>query len=332
MLHDVHRPPPTAAHGRRLASARTRGAGALAALCAAAALTLAACASVSPPPAPHLEPDAGIRRVGVYVPSGVWNGLAGLEELEAMVGRPFDLAHWFASFDVAFDPVPVHDVLRSGRVPLITWQPMREDLRDIAAGVHDDYLRSWADGVRAAPGIVYLRPFPEMNGDWVPWNGDPDAFRAAWAHVTALFRDAGAVNVRWVWSPNLTDEPRTDANRMERYYPGHDQVDVLALSGYNWGETRPYIGWRTFGEMLAVPYRRLTDLGDQPVWMAETASTEVGGDKAAWIRDMFASAAAFPRLEAVVWFNENKETDWRLESSAAALRAFARSVPPPAEP
>jgi hypothetical protein len=263
---------------------------------------------------------------GAFTYGGVWQGMEPVARLELELGRGLDVVHWFMSWDHAFDPEPLQAVLAGGRVPLISWQPMHQDLHDITAGHHDDYLRSWAQGIKNAPGTVYLRPFPEMNGDWVPWNGDPQALRDAWTHVTTLFANEGAHNVRWVWSPNVTDEPRTDHNRMENYYPGHDHVHVLALSGYNWGDTRPTIGWRSFEEIIEGAYDRLVRLGPQPVWMAETASSEVGGDKAAWIGAMFASAADFPRLEAIVWFPEDKETDWRIESSEPALRAFARAL------
>ncbi len=293
------------------------------------ALALTACGDVAQP-APDAEDAAtSLTLLGAFVPGAVWDDLGGLETLEDAVGRRFDVAHWFTSWDHAYDPVPVAAVLGSGRVPLITWQPHGQSVQAIATGTYDDYLRGWAHGVRDAGGIVYLRPFPEMNGDWVPWNGDPVAFVAAWRHLTELFAREGATNVRWVWSPNVTDEPRTDGNRLERYYPGSDHVDVLALSGYNWGDTRPHIGWRSFDEIVAQAYPRLATLGQQPVWVAETASAESGGDKAAWIHGLFATDR-FARLEAVVWFNEDKETDWRLESSAASLAAFrdaARTLP-----
>jgi len=160
-----------------------------------------------------------------------------------------------------------------------------------------------------------------MNGDWVPWNGDPQALRDAWTHLTTLFENEGTHNVRWVWSPNVTDEPRTEHNRMENYYPGHDHVHVLALSGYNWGDTRPTIGWRSFEEIFAGGYARVTALGPQPVWLAELASSDAGGDKPAWVRDMFASTA-FPRIAALIWFDQDKEADWRVASDAEVLRAF----------
>lgn len=263
--------------------------------------------------------------MGAFVPGGVWRDQAALLDLEARVGRPFDVAHWFTSWDHGFDDDPVHALLAAGRTPLISWQPHGYDVRDIAAGHVDDYIRSWARGVRQSPGLVYLRPFPEMNGDWVDWNGDPEGLRAAWTHMAALFEAEGAHNVRWVWSPNVSDEPRTTANRMENYYPGDAHVDVFGLSGYNWGNTRPYIGWRSFAEIMAGPYVRLTALGPHPVWVTETASSEEGGDKADWIRGMF-TTDDFPRLEAIIWFNEAKEADWRLESSSAALAAFAAEV------
>jgi len=220
----------------------------LAAALAVAWLWLAGCADPNGPYAPEREPPAAVavRWVGAYVPSGVWHDLQGLRALESQLGRSLDLAHWYASWDDAFDPEPLHAVLAGGRVPLISWQPMHQDLHDITAGHHDDYLRTWAQGIQNAPGTVYLRPFPEMNGNWVPWNGNPQALRDAWTHLTTLFANEGTHNVRWVWSPNVTDEPRTEHNRMENYYPGHDHVHVLALSGYNWGDTRPYIGWRSF--------------------------------------------------------------------------------------
>jgi len=293
-------------------------------LAAFAVAAASACGAQPPPTTPHeggAEPLAHHVRFGAFTYGGVWQGMEPVLRLESELGRPLDVVHWFMNWDHAYDARMVDAVAAGGRAPLISWQPLRQDVHDIATGRFDDYLRSWARGIRDAPVPVYLRPFPEMNGDWVPWNGDPDALRAAWTRMTALFAAEGAHQVRWVWSPNVTDEPRTDGNRLERYYPGSDQVDVLALSGYNWGEARPAIGWRSFEQVFATGYARLTALGPQPVWLAELASTDVGGDKPAWVRGMFA-ATAFPRIEALVWFDEDKETDWRLAADPAVLRAF----------
>jgi mannan endo-1,4-beta-mannosidase len=285
---------------------------------------LAGCAADVAAPEGPVRDDDSVPLIGAYVPSGVWNDLVGLREFERELGGRVDVGHWFTNWDYAYDPVPVRDLHLDGRVPLVSWQPMRQSIADIAAGLHDDYVRSWARGVATADDLVYIRLFPEMNGDWVPWNGDPSAFRAAWRHVAALFAAEGADNVRWVFSPNVTDEPRTDANRMEHYYPGPDVVDVFGLSGYNWGTVRPHIGWRSFEQVFRSGYDRLAAIGEQPIWLTEIASSERGGSKAAWIRAMFRAvgSAEFARIDAIVWFNEEKEADWRVESSPASLAAF----------
>lgn len=262
---------------------------------------------------------------GAFTYGGVWQGLEPIAKLEDELGRQLDIVHWFTNFDNAYYPEMVAAVSTGGRLPLISWQPHRHELRDIAGGVHDEYLRSWARGVRDSGVTVFLRPFPEMNGDWVSWNGDPEGLKAAWRHMAELFRAEGADNVRWVFSPNVSDQPATEANRMEAYYPGSDVVDVLALDGYNWGTARPWTTWRSFEEVFTHSYDRIIKLGAQPVWFAEMASSSDGGDKAAWVADMFASTA-FDRLAALVWFDENKETDWRIVADAEVAEAFKSAL------
>jgi hypothetical protein len=296
----------------------------------AIALT-AACATLEVMPV-ETESESGATPLaahvafGAFTYGGVWRGMEPVVLLEAELGRQLDVVHWFMNWDHTYDPRMAAAVTAGGRAPLISWQPMRQDVRDIADGRYDDVLRSWAQGVRAAqPDLVYLRPFPEMNGEWVPWNGDPEALRMAWIRMTEVFAAEGADNVRWVWSPNVTDQPRTEANRMEHYYPGDAYVDVFGLSGYNWGETRPSIGWRSFETVFATGYARITALGPHPLWLTELASSDEGGDKAAWVRDMFASTA-FPRITALIWFDEHKEADWRLRSAPEVVLAFQTSL------
>jgi len=115
------------------------------------------------------------------------------------------------------------------------------------------------------------------------------------------------------------------ANRFERYYPGRRYVDVLALDGYNWGVTKPQFGgWRSFGKTFRKPYRRLSRLGPQPIWIAEVGSGTEGGDKAAWLRDMFRTAQTMRRLRALVWMDaiDPQEGDWRIRSPANVAAAF----------
>lgn len=208
---------------------------------------------------------------------------------------------------------------------MISWESHGVELADITAGIHDGYLRHWAQGIRAHDGLVYLRIFPEMNGDWTPWNGDPDALIAAWRYIYQLFQEEGATNARFVWSPNQTDEPRLDSNAMELYYPGDDVVHVMAFSAYNWGTVRDWSQWSSFYEVVAEPYQRLAAISRHPIWIAEMATTGEGGDKEKWIHQMLGQEG-FWRLQAVVWFEEDKEADWAVEGLENDMVLFRKWV------
>jgi len=271
----------------------------------------------------HTEraPIAQRAMLGAFTYGGIWRGIEPVLQLEADLGRRLDVVHWFTNWNQPYFPEMVALASTAGRKPLISWQPHEQSIADIAAGVYDQYILSWAEGVRTAGVVVYLRPFPEMNGDWVSWNGQPALFRAAWRRMAGIFELAGADNVKWVFSPNVTDTPRTEENRFEHYYPGPDVVDVLALDGYNWGTTREWTEWRSFEAVFRTGYDRIAALGDQGIWFAEMASSAEGGDKAAWVSDMLASTA-FPRVEALIWFDEHKEADWRMVADDAVALAF----------
>ncbi len=298
------------------------------------ALGLAAsgCAGAPPsapvPPSPAEAPTAPM--FGAFTYGGVWKGMEPVHQLEDLLGRRLDIVHWFMNWDTPYDVKLVEAASAGGRIPMITWQPHHRSVQGIAAGSYDRIIRDFADGVRVTPGLVYVRPLPEMNGNWEPWNGDPATFVKAWRHIVDVFRAEGATNVRWVWSPNVTDQPRTPANAMERYYPGTAYVDVLALDGYNWGTTQSWSSWQSFDAIFRTPYRRITALGPQPVWIAEVASTGVGGNKAAWVASML-SSTEFPRIRALVWFNQNNDMDWRLDNSVAVVQAARTHLAPGAD-
>ncbi len=310
---------------------RTRGWLRVASLLVGAVVILleAGCSSVGvqAPANPVSPTDAAHPMFGAFTYGGVWQGMEPVQQLETLLGRRLDIVQWFMNWDTPYDAKLVESASADGRRPLITWQPTNQPVAAIAAGTYDTILRNFADGVRATPGLVYVRPFPEMNGNWEPWNGDPTALVAAWRHMVDVFRAEGADNVRWVWSPNVTDQPSTPDNAMERYYPGSAYVDVLALDGYNWGTTKSWSSWRSFRDIFAHPYARVTALGPQPVWITEVASSSQGGDKAAWVANML-DASAFPRIQALVWFNQNKEADWRIDNSTSVLQAARINLGP----
>jgi len=276
------------------------------------------------------------RWVGFYVP-GAPLGITALASLEAKVGEAAAVSTYFQSTSQGFTSTQATNASDHGAVPLTTlemWDPAQGvdqpayRLKAIASGAWDAYLRRYAASAKAFGRPVRLRLFHEMNGNWYPWGGTvngntPADFVAAWRHVRSIFTAAGATNVKFVWTPNVESVPNTSANAIAKYWPGEAYVDYIALDGYNFGTSRSWSSWRSFGAIFGPAYTSVTALSPKPMFIAEIGCATVGGDKAAWIADMFrAIPQRYPRIAGVSWFNANKECDWRVESSTSSLASF----------
>jgi mannan endo-1,4-beta-mannosidase len=260
-----------------------------------------------------------------------------VDDFERGSGERARIVMWFADWaHSSFDPRQAEAVAQRGAAPEIAWEPWdssvgthrrqpRYTLASIVEGRHDSYVRRWATAIAHYGGPVRLRFAHEMNGDWYPWaeraNGNQRGqYLRAWRHVHSIFSAAGATNVTWVWCPVAS---RIDPGQ----YPGDRFVDVVGLTGLNGGSVLFDRKWRSFRSSYAQPLDSIGRLAPgKPIEISEVASTEAGGDKAAWIREMFAEVRRHPAIRSLIWFNVRKETDWRISSSPAAQRAFAAGV------
>jgi beta-mannanase len=209
----------------------------------------------------------------------------------------------------------------------------------IAAGRYDAEIEADARFAAHFPGQILLRFAQEMNGRWFPQrSADPEAFVAAWIRYVRIFREFGADNVAFVWTPSVEV---SGAKPFEPFFPAARYVDYVGLDGYNWGRSHR----KSFSEVFAAGYDRLTELSDKPVVIGETASAP-GPGKPAWIRDGFLRELprSFPAIEAVIWFSKDLSSDgqrdWRIETTAAATVAwrevgdsilYGGTTPPPEE-
>jgi hypothetical protein len=268
--------------------------------------------------------------LGAYVDdTGHWvddaTAEAGVTRLEAKLGRTLDIdQHYYAWTDRFPTGLERWDV-QQGRIPLMSWSGAK--LSDILSGRFDAMIRDRARDVRALGSPVFLRWGWEMNGNWSAHDGShngsdgPKLYVAAWRHIHDLFDAEGASNAVWVWSPNAGDVPAARWNHWTHYYPGNAYVDWVGIDGYNWGTTQPWSRWTSFASLVAPVYRDYA--GRKPIMVAETGSAERGGDKAGWLASAARSLKLrFPAVAALVYFDQNKETDWRVDSSASALRSF----------
>lgn len=281
---------------------------------------------------------------GAWTPGSPFGGqLGATNRLESSLQRRVKIVSWYQDWGTDQSHFrwnvtkAVRGIARSGRTPLLTWEPFPGDPYGpgpwdqysnaaIARGDHDAYIRWWAGKVAKLHKRVYVRLAHEMNGTWYSWGGPVNnnssaSYKRMWRHVVDVARGAGATNIKWVWCPLAEDVPNTRANRFERYYPGRRYVDILSLDGYNWGASTPqYGGWRSFKKIFKRPYKRLSRLGRQPIWIAEVGSASDGGSKTKWVRAMFRTASRWSRLKAIVWFDQDKQRDWSTASAATAFR------------
>jgi beta-mannanase len=267
--------------------------------------------------------------------------LAEVSDFERRAGRRADGGRWCVDWERgAFDPRQADAVRRRGSVPEVSWEPWdssvptrreqpRYRLARIIDGTYDPLIRRFAMAVRRYGGPLRLRFAQEMNGRSYPWaerrNGNrPGDYRRAWRHVVSLVRRVGARKVTWIWAP-VVGELRP------AQYPGDDVVDVVGVSGFNGGTAAFARRWRPFASSFGPTLDAAHALAPgKPLSLPEIAGAEAGGDKARWIRDMFAEVRRRPYIREVTWFDVDKEADWRISSSARAQAAFAAAVRVPA--
>ncbi len=305
----------------------------------------------TPPPRPvaslNLEGRVGL---GVYTPGVPYDGFASVYRFERMVTHKMEYVLWFHAWGDKDRDFPTESVIaarRMGLTPVITWEPWQRrfsdptgeqpaySLESIATGEHDAYIRTWAQSARAVGDPIVLRFAHEQSTpvgvkSWYPWQGDPEAYRAAFRHIVTLFREENADNVEFLWSAMWLDDWAPP------YYPGGDVVDWVGTTTLNHGTeiTAEWAQWRPFDDLFAGQYQAALQWG-KPIMVTEVATAEAGGDKAAWLRDAFTSfETRYPMVRAVLLLEVTRDREWpninwSVASSEESLAAFKDAINTP---
>jgi hypothetical protein len=259
--------------------------------------------------------------------------------------QPFANCNPGCSF-YSFPSGPLENIRTHGSIPVLSWSsqsiPSTKSepdfqLSDVISGRYDAYIREFATKAKAWGHPFMLRFNWEMNGKWFPWhegvNGNqPGEFVKSWRHVHDIFTEVGATNVTWVWCPNVEYSGSTAFSEV---YPGDAYVDWTGLDGYNRG-TNPVApeGWKTFSQVYRSSYSAITGTiaASKPMMIGEVASSEDGGSKSAWLKDMLSRIPTeYTKIRALLYFDKyDSSMDWPLETSTSALSAFAEGVQNPA--
>ena len=318
----------------RSCSRRTMLRGALAGGLAAA---LASCSVRVEPGPPRL---ATPYRFGLHVAER--NLEANLAHAEEQAKRKADVVMLFAKLN---DPIRgrVRQLMQAGYDVALTlewWEGPRQrhdpaySLREIAAGRHDAAFDRWLQSFRKLPRPIHLRPLHEFNGDWYPWGVYGPAnrltdFPAAWRHVTERARAVAGDRALMQLCYNRV-HARGKRDPLARFYPGDQYVDELVMNGYMRPGKRD---WQQFVQIMGPFYEQLRAINPgKPLWIGETACTEQGGDKAAWITGMFEAVLSTHPVACLTWFDEyvrirgEPDRDWPFDTSQRSLRAFQAGV------
>jgi hypothetical protein len=268
-------------------------------------------------------------------------------KFERLAGKNVSLVSFNAPFATCagshctfnlFPYTPFESLRAHGAIPVYGWSSSsisegtsdpKFSLAKVINGRYDDYIRQFATTAAVWAHPFFLRFNWEMNGDWFPWsegvNGNrPGQYVAAWRHVHDIFTSVGATNATWLWCPNI-DRDR----KLKGLYPGGKYVDWTCLDGYNWGTRYSWSHWTSFKQTFARSYNAVRKLApSKPMMLGEVASTDYGGSKSAWIKEMLSSLPRlFPKVRAFLWFEVNdRGTHWPIETPASAKNAFARGI------
>jgi len=263
---------------------------------------------------PLLQPDK--EYLGVAA-DGAPKKMDAVKDFAERAGKKPNLIEFYSAWGDRYETSLVQNAWDYGGLSFIAWEPFDVDLKDIASGKEDEYIRTYARSVKELNLPVAISFAHEMNGFWYPWGtkkATAAQFTAAYKHIHDLFDDEGATQVIWVWSPNVVNPmPKV---KLKPYYPGDEYVDWVGIIGYYATD-----GPSTWAALYGPSVTQIRSFTKKPFIIAETAA-QAGERKPADIKDLFQGTAKRKDFIGFVWFNFDKETDWRINSGPLSEKTF----------
>ena len=284
-----------------------------------------------------IAPDGKI--VGMFSPNTPYN-TAEYDSYVAAAGTVPNALNIFTKWDSPFRADGADRAYSRGAIPVVSWESWatgavaddpRYTLASIAAGEHDEYVRTFAKDVAAYGKPVIIRFDHEMNGSWYPWgvgvNGNtPEQYQAAWRHVHEIFGAEGADNAAWVWSVNIIRAVPHTVMLMGALYPGDAYVDYVGITGYSISEA-------TASDLFGPTTNVIRTFTQKPILLSEVGARPHDG-KSAFITSLFAYVAEHADVAGVIWFETTKADgatgDYTFNDTpenSAAYAAGAAAVP-----
>lgn len=284
----------------------------------------------SPTPAPTstkpynvsglLNPTSG-KFLGIEA-NGAPDSITPLTSFASNTGRKPNLVGQYVAWGKPFDALAASNAWSYGALYYMAWEPFGVTLQSIAAGQSDTYVTTFAKAVRALNVPVAISFGHEMNGNWYPWGTSQATaaeFVAAWRHIHDLFAQAGALNVIWVWNPNVIN-PVPDVP-LQPYWPGNAFVNWVGVTGY-FATTGPH----TYAGLFLPTVAEIRKFTGKPLIIAETA-IETGPAEVESAANLVAAVTSHPHLLGFMYFDYNKNgVNWNIESRPPLRAAIAGDI------
>ena len=274
--------------------------------------------------------------------------------LEDTLKTTFPLIHiysaWGSRDDEEFPELQVKSILGMGSFPVITWEPWLCDfdgreipglrdrdkrdkggMKDIASGLYDVYITTWAREAAKINEPIFLRLGHEMNDPyrypWGPHNNPAGDFKAAWHHIYDLFKKEGAGKIIWVWSPHAA------YGYFDAFYPGDDYVDYVGVGTLNYGTVANWSKWWTFDEIFGNHYTELA-VFKKPIMLTELGCLNAGGSRDQWFADaLHRLPQKYPLIKSILFFHYSEDItvtqqalNWYIIDDTATVRKIVAEM------
>jgi hypothetical protein len=331
---------------------------AIVAAAALVTLALAGCGGSSGPPV-GLRPgmtgpvivneNSGTGNRSGVTGGALFGGNTSLVREQTALGRRLAIVRVYYRFGDSFPTYTDSQIMASGSTLMLSLNTPRggPTYASIAAGQYDGYLRSFLQAVNQAairyhlPAIYFSFEHESSLSIKHMGLGSPAQLVQAWDHIHQLaatmhlnWNDGGRIH--WVWiqmyGTFIPENQRLPGwpifGSPAAYWPGRNEVDIVAADGYSHpgchGRTGPMTPQSLFGPLLSFAHRN----GGLPVFITEWGSTAFPSSQwqTGFIGQMQAFVAANPEIVAVLYWNSRgagAHCSFSVDTHPASVSALA---------
>lgn len=182
-------------------------------------------------------------------------------------------------------------------------------LQMIKEGYFDSELQKLMAEIKTVGKSIVVRPLHEIDGDWHPWGmytkgNSPELAVEAILHIAKQFasvKDLVKIDINF----NRRDGMKKVLGAADFYMPLLNvAVDSYSISTYNrCGTKKTLTEERSFAADFGPVYNRLQEFTDKPIYIAETSTSGLCGERLPWFEAMFNSLKTeFPKVKGVTFF------------------------------